>query len=882
MPNIRIRLTLMLSVTIALVVAPASLPAEDCNENEIPNVCEPFEDCNSNGVTDICDIGGFTSQDCNGNLIPDECEIDANSTAPGGPFFCNSGCADDCDNDGIPDACGVGPNAVQQPILADSALFSAGTSDNHDGVFRADDFVIHQQSEISAVEVQAYLIAFNFPNLEPTRPTFRVSIYHDNPGPSLQPLTSQYRIYDVPGEIIETFIAPSYSMTPTGNVTVFGGTDIFEYTFIIQLPQHLVLDPGAYWLSVGEISEAPDEAVFAWSRGELDPYRGRFGHVRSHNEFSWVQFPQDQIDLAFSLHLTEDCDESGVLDSCEIAADPGLDCPNGIGNGILDFCEVDCDLNGVADTCDIELGNIDDCDHTQTADECDIAAGSALDVNANAIPDSCESDCDINGVPDDWQVETGVAFDADSNGTLDHCEVPGPGNAECVDATPICPGITYSGSTVGDHDGWVWYSWTPATFVDQSLIRVDTCGSQIPLVVEGGCAGNDDIFNCDVCNTMSFRTRYVPDITRPDECVRINFDALEAQPGTEYLFAIRSDGPEEGEYQFRLTFTAGTVEGNCINAPTLPEPFNDCDANGVPDDAQPDEDCNSNGVRDICEEKMGISTDCDQDGVPDECMMIDCNNNGTHDACESDCNRNGTPDDCDIATGTSMDCNGDGGPDECDPFGRYGSQLSINGTPVPDHWFVGPPDSLGEGVGGQIIEYDFAGTRIVDGAGPDFNVYEYLQWGLTRAEFEKIDVLVSDDGVNFVSVKGTEAPHVAIPGDESHFGDFLAKSYDLAGTGFAEVRFVRIEGNGDEPGGSYYGFDLDAIGAIHFSSPDACAIPGDCDADGDVDLTDYADMSSCMQGPGGGMIGGCGCFDLDNNGDIDLCDYSEFMVNFGQ
>lgn len=64
-------------------------------------------DCNENGTADGLDIANATSPDCNNNTIPDECEIAADSTAPGGPYFCTQACDPDCNVNGTPDACEV-------------------------------------------------------------------------------------------------------------------------------------------------------------------------------------------------------------------------------------------------------------------------------------------------------------------------------------------------------------------------------------------------------------------------------------------------------------------------------------------------------------------------------------------------------------------------------------------------------------------------------------------------------------------------------------------------------------------------------------------------------------------------------------------------------
>ena len=57
-------------------------------------------------------------------------------------------------------------------------------------------------------------------------------------------------------------------------------------------------------------------------------------------------------------------------------------------------------------------------------------------------------------------------------------------------------------------------------------------------------------------------------------------------------------------------------------------------------------------------------------------------------------------------------------------------------------------------------------------------------------------------------------------------------------------------------------------------------MPGDCDQDGDVDLGDFADFEACLEGPGGGLGPGCGCFDFDTSGDVDLSDFAGFQEAF--
>jgi hypothetical protein len=56
---------------------------------------------------------------------------------------------------------------------------------------------------------------------------------------------------------------------------------------------------------------------------------------------------------------------------------------------------------------------------------------------------------------------------------------------------------------------------------------------------------------------------------------------------------------------------------------------------------------------------------------------------------------------------------------------------------------------------------------------------------------------------------------------------------------------------------------------------------GDWDADGDLDLADYAKFEDCLVGPGGGLAQpGCACGDFDEDVDVDLGDFDAFQADY--
>jgi hypothetical protein len=104
---------------------------------------------------------------------------------------------------------------------------------------------------------------------------------------------------------------------------------------------------------------------------------------------SWI------VAAAFS----EDCNGNEVPDECDVTEGTSEDCN---GNGVPDECELvgnDCNANGVLDECDIAEGTSEDCNSNGAPDECDIADGTSTDVDEDGIPDECQRDVRIVAVP---------------------------------------------------------------------------------------------------------------------------------------------------------------------------------------------------------------------------------------------------------------------------------------------------------------------------------------------------------------------------------------------------------------------------------------------------------------------------------------------------
>jgi acetylornithine deacetylase/succinyl-diaminopimelate desuccinylase-like protein len=759
------------------------------------------------------------AQDCNGNGIDDPCDLDCGEV--GGP--CDvPGCGTslDCNTNSVPDECDLSGGTSAdcdgngRPDECDLALGAAGCGftwtllDNSTGIEDAR-FIGPPNDLYYGLGGQVVTYDFN------------CGIVVDGAGPDLT-------IYEIDGGSAEFGYLG----------TVLVSADGIDFYSIKATEGTAVRIPG---------DEGCTNMGFARSY-DLGPEMPRgIRYLRLDGNGTGSAGPSTGFDLDAAGAVNRiglDCDENGTLDACETHAD--------------------CNANSIPDACELSAGLDPDCNANGVIDECDISSATSEDCDANGVPDECQPDCNLNAVADACDISSATSEDCNANLIPDECDVEtttfvaesGPLSPVATgrQATFTVPGalpasadVTLSIDAVGDFDATNEYlsvtlnaaavgnlleeaSTHCATASDSLVIPADTFNS----LTHGGEASF-------VMTATSYCSQV--ECLEPTIWLTLSYDAIV-------------------DCNANTTIDACDISGGTST---------DLNLNGIADDCE--EDCNGNAAPDDYDIAQGTSADCNENAVPDECDVdagtsLDCNANVIPDECEVDCNENAVPDDCDITAGTSLDCDLNGIPDECDML--YASDgcafppsVYDNSTGAEDWRFTGPPDDVHYGLGGQIVTLEFNCGFVADLEGPDITVYEVDSGA---SEFGSLgDVLVSDDGASFVSIKATESAAVNIPGDEQHGSNSFARSYDLAGTGFRTVRFVRLDGSGTGGAGPSTGFDLDAIGAINRIGRDcdssgvldACESLGDCDANGLPDACELGLDPDCNE-----------------NGALDECDIS--------
>lgn len=422
--------------------------------------------------------------------------------------------------------------------------------------------------------------------------------------------------------------------------------------------------------------------------------------------------------------LLIDCNTNDLPDACESGAAAATDCQT---NGIPDECESigDCNTNSLPDVCDLRMPAPES---VVPADECedarDICPGVDYVGSTESFGVDARSGCDSDNVgPDVWYsyspTQGGLARFSLCGSSFDtvmsihpDCQTAPPQELACDDnGCGIASTLTFDvvagarylirvSTTGGTNDGFIMVIQGPpcnendptiaGLLPGESSLAQDRCSdAQLacpPFIYAGSTetATSDGAASCEpnsgapdvwyvyepetdgsatvsLCNTtidtvLSIHTSCARSATsdlgcNDDFCGVQSESTLTVTAGARYLIRVAGKNGASGDYKLRVT-----------GPPCQLGPVIDCNTNGTLDACDPD--CNTNRRPDSCELTLA---DCDTNGVLDVCSLAD--------GAVPDCNTNARPDRCDVA-GTTPDCDSDGVPDACEPNSDLDSRIN--------------------------------------------------------------------------------------------------------------------------------------------------------------------------------------------------------------
>jgi subtilisin-like proprotein convertase family protein len=287
---------------------------------------------------------------------------------------------------------------------------------------------------------------------------------------------------------------------------------------------------------------------------------------------------------------------------------------------------------------------IADCDGSGALDSCEIAAGLVADCNSNGIPDSCDLRTEFYS-----SLTTPIHF-SDNNGNRgigDSILVPAGGPIQDLDVvvdishaflpqiyihveSPAGTAVTlHHGPTSGSPVGNLHVLYSDS--VDQEpgttdpYQSLDAFDGQDPagiwtlsVFMDGNNVGDSDqlegwglIFEqpCGLAGAVDCNCNGIPDSCDLASGIEPDCDGNGIVDGCDFA----SGAPDcNGN---GILDVCDLALGSSL----------DCDGDGVPDDCQLAEgisfDCNGNGLLDTCDIAAGTSPDCNSTGIPDECEV---------------------------------------------------------------------------------------------------------------------------------------------------------------------------------------------------------------------------------------------------------------------
>ncbi|MCK4660438.1 MAG: hypothetical protein KAV82_13020, partial [Phycisphaerae bacterium] len=586
----------------------------DCDNDGVGDLCAlasgASQDCNANGVPDECDIAGVTSEDCQPDDIPDECQLvrnDCNWNSVPDECDIADGHSEDADGNGVPDECEVSPIGAivgwgcnywgqdTPPIGCDVVAIEAGAY--HGLALKVDGSLIawgenaYVQNVVPAGNDFTSIAAGGWHNLAIKANGSLVGWGYNGDGQAT----------DVPsGNDFVAIAAGNYhslAIRADGSIAGWG----------CNLNGQLDLPAGNDFVAIAaggfhSVALEDDGSLVAWGSnhwGQADPPAGSYFVAIAGGEYHSLALKYDGSLVAWGVNNYGQCDvpagnnfvaiAAGEYYSLAIKYDGSLiawgqnhdgECIVPAGNEFVAISAGQC--HGLALTRDVDNDGIlnadDNCPYVVNVGQEDGDSDNVGDAcdNCPSHMNPAQADCDYDGIGDVCAIAQGSS-DCQPNGIPDECELGAVGDIaasevqdDCTEAQLVCPGITYTGTTVGStYDGvsscalWstvpdMWYRYIPG---EDGSLTVSLCESSYDtlLSVHGGCPGimtNELVCNDDFCGDYGRQSQVT----------------LSVAAGIEYWIRIASYDDRAGNFTMLLTGP------DCYN--------NDYNDDGVPDECE--------------------------------------------------------------------------------------------------------------------------------------------------------------------------------------------------------------------------------------------------------------------------------------------------------
>ncbi len=409
----------------------------DCNDNLIPDECEP--ECTGNSIPDECDLASGTSQDCSGNGVPDECEPDCNGNGSADDCDVVNGTSDDCNESHVPDECEPPQPDCNANGVADGCDVRDHTSEDCDGDLVPDEcelaFDCNENGTADGCDIASGASADCNGNGLPDECDIALGVVGDCNGDGVPDDCDPD--CNANGRSDACDIVAGGSGDCNGNKIPdecdLGGGSSQDCNFNFA--------PDECDIAGGSSSDCngnghPDEcemgALFSAMSGPLSP----IGYG-SPQQFTIVNAPAARdfvrmyFDAVADLDLTSEWIAVGINGSrvATVFDFSGRECPAvpetdwislypDVFNSLVSGGDAVITLTPSSSVSEFL------CQGTSYIRVRVEYTASGADCNQNDVLDVCEPDCNGNGVPNACEIADGTALDADGNGVPDACECP--------------------------------------------------------------------------------------------------------------------------------------------------------------------------------------------------------------------------------------------------------------------------------------------------------------------------------------------------------------------------------------------------------------------------------------------------------------------------